>query len=311
MQSRAIWPIGSISMDIREKPYLHEEDLLALNFIRSPALYIYRRHYRHGLRSHIMEVLHPRDVQYESKGIVLRGVRSYPRATPRKVLRIFRIKFKTLEAAIDEVSRVRTVAAYLAPDHMAKSEEFLVTYVNQGKPTILLCGLQEYVQGEILDPWSPLDESHLISLRQDMGCQGSEPSALDADEWLLGIRKKAGIFVGRVKTMIRQAHHVPDLAGVGNLILTRYGGIKLVDINNVSRVYFDSHVRGDDRGYPVCDKSIEALSLLERKLLQRAPSRRDPIYQTFLDRARMEEVKAKEETFQLATETSPVDPGTS
>ncbi|MDL1960036.1 MAG: hypothetical protein LWW99_11905, partial [Deltaproteobacteria bacterium] len=88
--------------------------------------------------------------------------------------------------------------------------------------------------------------------------------------------------------------------GAGNLILTRSGNIKLVDINNVSRVSFDSIISLDDRGYPICDKSIEALSLIEQKLLGRFLLRTDPIYDTFLDPERVKEVRALDEEFQLS-----------
>jgi hypothetical protein len=103
--------------------------------------------------------------------------------------------------------------------------------------------------------------------------------------------------------MIMEAEHVPDLAGVGNLILTRSGAIKLVDINNISRVTFDPKIRVDDRGYPVGDKSIEALCLLEKKLLGKPINKGDPIYKTFLDPERMKDVKAAEEAFYLSMET--------
>jgi len=300
-----------MTQDVREKPYLNEEDVLALKFIRCPALYTYRRHYRQGLRSHIMEVLNPEDTQRESKGTIMDGLRCYPRAIPSKMLRIFRMKFETLNAAMDEVSRVRTIAAYLAPDHMAKSEEFLVTYENHGGQSVLLCGLQEYVQGEILDPWGFLDEGHLVSLRRNMGSQGAEGTTFSTDQWVIRVREKARAFIERLKRIILEAHHIPDLAGAGNLMLTLSGEIKLVDINNVSRVYFDSVVRVDDRGYPVCDKSIEALSLLEQKLLQKTPSSQDPIYKIFIDPGRMEDVKAKEEAFNLATGPAQSYSGTS
>jgi len=93
---------------------------------------------------------------------------------------------------------------------------------------------------------------------------------------------------------------VPDLAGVGNLLLTRSGDIKLVDINNISNLSFDAIINLDDRNYPVCDKSIQALSLLEQKLLDRSSHRDNLIYKTFLDPKRMEEVQAIEEEFHLS-----------
>jgi hypothetical protein len=92
--------------------------------------------------------------------------------------------------------------------------------------------------------------------------------------------------------MITEANIVPDLAGVGNLILTRSCHFKLVDINNISRVFFDSSVRLDDKGYPVCDKSIEALSLIEQKVLHRSIEIDDPVYKNFLDPLRMKDVRA-------------------
>jgi len=300
-----------MKQDIRDQQYLNEEDLLALNFVKHPAGYTFRRHYRQGLRSHIMEVLHQEDIRNEAKGIIIRGLRSYPRAVPLKMFRIFRTRFETLEEARKELARFKTVVTYLAPHHMAMSEEFLVTYKKHKNQAILLCGLQEFVQGEILDPWSLLDESQLISLRDNMDSQESKGSVPDTDQWIRGIRKKAENLVQRVKQMIEEATHVPDLAGVGNILLTRSGEIKLVDINNVSRVFFDGTIRVDDRGYPVCDKSIQALSLIERKLLARPLSKTDPVYDRFLDPGRKKEVQAKEKAFNLAMDPSSSYLGTS
>ena len=103
--------------------------------------------------------------------------------------------------------------------------------------------------------------------------------------------------------MILNANTVPDLAGAGNLILTPTGHIKLVDINNISRVPFNTTIPVDDRGYPVCDRSIEALYLLEEKLLQRPPVKEDKIYSIFLDPGRTEAVRAIEKTFYQTSET--------
>jgi hypothetical protein len=107
--------------------------------------------------------------------------------------------------------------------------------------------------------------------------------------------------------MILEVNHVPDLAGIGNLLLTREGDIKLVDINNISHVSFDPQVRIDDRGYPVCDKSIESLSLLEQGLLKKPLREDDVIYKTYLEPGRMEEVKAIEKEFLLAMEQETAD----
>ena len=104
--------------------------------------------------------------------------------------------------------------------------------------------------------------------------------------------------------MISKAGYVPDLAGSGNLILTAPGLIKLVDINNVSRVSFDSSVPLDDRGYPVCDKSVEALSMLEKNLAGRPLDPDDEIYRVFLAPGRMEKVRVLEREFHT---TPPAD----
>ena len=55
--------------DIRDRPRLEHLDIIELNFIRDPGDFLFRRHYRMGLRSHIMEVLKPADVTIEKNGI--------------------------------------------------------------------------------------------------------------------------------------------------------------------------------------------------------------------------------------------------
>jgi hypothetical protein len=97
--------------------------------------------------------------------------------------------------------------------------------------------------------------------------------------------------------MILEGGCIPDLSGVGNLILTPAGNIKLVDINNISPVVFGDEVSIDDKGYPVCDKSIEVISILEQKLLQRPIDMKETIYGTFLNPRRMKRVKAVEKKF--------------
>jgi len=288
--------------DIRDNPYIDHKDVLGLNFIRDPGTYDYRRHYRQGMRSHIMEVLDPKDVENETKGIVINGLKLYPRAQPLNMLRIFRTKFNALKNAEEELRRVKTIETYLAPDNLARSNEFLVDYIRQGKRELLLCGLQEYVKGEVLEPWSHLDKDHLVSLLYDMGFEKVEDPVMITDRWIHSMREKAENFIGKLKQMIMETNLVPDLAGVGNLLLTRSGDIKLVDINNISRVSFDPIIHLDDRGYPVCDKSIEALSLLEQKLLGRPLHRNDIIYKTFLDSIRMKEVQAIDKEFHRSME---------
>jgi hypothetical protein len=127
------------------------------------------------------------------------------------------------------------------------------------------------------------------------------------DQWVSEVRLKALDFITKIKELILETNHVPDLAGIGNLLLTREGDIKLVDINNISNVTFEPDIRIDDRGYPVCDKSIESLSLLEEGLLQRPLPQDDVIYKTYLEPGRMEEVNALEKEFLQALEPDTAD----
>jgi hypothetical protein len=266
-------------MDIRDKPRLDHSDILSLNFIRSPGRFTFRRHYRAGLRSHIMAVLRPEDVEREEKGIERDGLRWYPKAKPLKMLRVFRTRFVLLDDAMQELKRVKVVEKYLAPEYMARSNEFLVDYRIHGEYERLLCGLQEYVEGEILDPWGPLDRNSLWALSSRMADHERHQTRLEKDgieKWVETVRNSVGKALTQIRKMIREACLIPDLAGVGNMLLTPAGGIKLVDINNISQVSCEAGIFCDDKGYPVCDKSVEALSLMEKKLLGRPLDERDP-----------------------------------
>ncbi len=287
-------------LDIRDKLRLNHSDILKLNFIRSPGRFIFRRHYRAGLRSHIMAVLHPEDVKREKNGIEKDGVMWFPKAKPVKMLRVFRTRFALLDDAMQELKRVKVVEKYLAPEHMARSNEFLVDYRIKGECETLLCGLQEYVEGEILDPWGPLDRNCLWALFCRMADREKHQPGLEKDrieKWSETVRNSVGKALTQIRKMIREAGLIPDLAGVGNMLLTPAGGIKLVDINNISQVSCETGIFCDDKGYPVCDKSMEALSLMEKKLLGRPLDKRDPVYGAFLDSERMKEVEALEKVF--------------
>jgi hypothetical protein len=280
--------------DPRDKLSLTHEDVVAMNFVRAPGIYVFRRHYRAGLRSHIMQVLLREELDRERTGVLRDGVRHFPKARPLKMLRIFRARFKNLREAEEELARFRIVETYLAPLHMARSNEFLVDFVSRDKREPILCGLQEYMEGETINPWNRLDDEELATLRERM----SDPAGPDSQrEWMTRVRSWAGEFVERLKELISKAGYVPDLAGSGNLILAPSGRIKLVDINNISRLSFDSSIPLDDRGYPVCDKSVEALSMLERDLAGRPIDPEDDIYKVFLDPARMEKVRRLERQF--------------
>jgi hypothetical protein len=283
--------------DPRDKPHLTQEDLLNLNFIRRHPGFIFKRHHRSGLRSHIFQVLDPAAVLRERDGALLDGLPTFPKAKPVKMLRIFRIRFKNRNDAEEELRRVKWIDTFLSPHHLARSNEFLVDLmVGRGLEPIL-CGLQEYVEGETIDPWSGLDGNHLESLHKRMFPQGIFLSGSKIEAWIQTVREKAQDLICRLKRLIEEAGYVPDLAGSGNLLLTLSGHIKLVDINNISRVSFDSAIPLDDREYPVCDKSIEALSLLEEKLLLKPIDNNERIYSFFLDPDRMKRVRELEREF--------------
>ena len=280
--------------DPRDKLSLTHEDVVAMNFVRAPGIYVFRRHYRAGLRSHIMQVLLREGLDWERTGVLTDGVRHFPKARPLKMLRIFRTRFKNLREVEEELARFKIVETYLAPLHMARSNEFVVDFVSRDKREPILCGLQEYMEGETINPWNRLDDEELATLRERL----SDPAGPDSQrEWMTGVRCRAGEFVERLKELISKAGYVPDLAGSGNLILTPSGRIKLVDINNISRISFDFSIPLDDRGYPVCDKSVEALSMLEKNLVSHPPDPENEIYKVFLDPARMEKVRALERRF--------------
>ena len=90
---------------------------------------------------------------------------------------------------------------------------------------------------------------------------------------------------------------IPDLAGIGNLILTPEARIKLVDINNVTSVDYGPEIYLDDRGYPATDKSVEVLALLEREMLGRTLPLDNRLYAHFLDPQRRREVTRLERVF--------------
>jgi hypothetical protein len=227
-------------------------------------------------------------------------VRWFPKARPIRMLRIFRTKFNGLDQALEEVRRVKIIEKYLAPDHVAMSDEFLVDYIVDRKRDFILCGLQEAVEGEILDPWSPITKAHLAELFSRMGRDATEPQERSTELLLTRSRKKIYKFIQGVKKMVLEANHVPDLAGVGNLLLTPEGEVKLVDINNISTVSYGPTIPIDDKGYPVCDKSIQALAHLEQKILEKDIKEEDAVYKTFLDSQRMREVKVLEDKFHFS-----------
>ena len=285
--------------DIRDKAYLTHADVLALNFIRDSGRYRYRRHFRSGLRSHIMEVLDVDQVRRETEGRVVRGIRLFPKAVPLKMLRIFRTRLASIDQARDEIIKLRVIETYLPKDQFAGSDEFVVEYDAPHGPDMLLCGLQEFIQGRKLDPWL-LKSGGIFKAYPDKDARGQSAFAAQ-------LRRSAQRFVAGITTMIQKGGYIPDIAGQRNLLVTRRGNIRLVDINNVSRVNFDTRIYIDDKGYPVCDKSVEALALIDRYLCDGRNCRGLLLYKMFLDPGRMRAVAALDDAFHRSL-TKKADP---
>jgi hypothetical protein len=246
--------------DIRNLTWVDHDDVVGLNFIRRQEHYHFRQHHRQGLRSAIMEVIAKEDVHIERKGLPKDGLRWFPRAVPRQMLRIFRTRFNDVRPVFEEIKRIKTMERYLTRRHMMVSQEFIVHYRMGDSWQIVLCGLQDYVEGTIIDPWGQLPE-----------IQYGEVAA----------------FIRRIKRLAAKERLMPDLAGIGNLMLNREGQLVLVDINNVSDIYFDDKIRLDEKAYPVCDKSVEALSILETELCRKTIDAGQPLYAHFLEPRRM------------------------
>ena len=276
--------------DIRNKPTLSHEDIVALNFIKHPSRYFFRNHFREGLRSRLIQVLKPSDIALETSGVVQHGIRMFPIAQPIVMLRIFKNKFSSRRAVQKEIDDYKILQQWLSKSHYAVSSEFMVDYTRGRKKSILLCGLQEYVRGEAVDPWH---ENALMKIEGIM--KGAHDGALNT------ALENLASFVNCIKNLIMKTGAIPDLAGVGNVIITPLGIVKLVDINNVSRLTMDHHIPIDDKGYPVSDKSIQALFQIETQILGRSRDAVDTLYRFFLDQQRMKEVRELETSFHQVT----------
>ena len=225
--------------DILDQAHLSVAEVKRLNFIKDSRMYEFRKYYRSGLRSHIFEVVPVRELIRETKGEVRNGIRRFPKARPLKMFRIFRSRFKTKDDIFREIKKYKLLLRYLGPRFIAQSEEFIADYRGEGVSRIVLCGLQEFVAGRILDPWR-LGPAPLETFYGHTGTNNDGP----ARKAVLNISE----FISRVRQMIRSTGYIPDLAGIGNLILTPKGGLKLVDINNIVEIRLDDIIRLDNRG---------------------------------------------------------------
>lgn len=272
--------------DIRDKPTLSHDDIIALNFIKRPSRFFFRHHFREGLRSRLIQVLELSDVLIETEGVVQQGICMFPIAQPTSMLRIFKNRFSSLDDIQKEIDNYKILQQGLPEFHYAASSEFLVDYTRGCEKSILLCGLQEYVHGESVDPWH---ENALLKIENMI--KGPDKAALKT------VLESLASFVNSIKFCIMKTGCIPDLAGVGNMIMTSSGIVKLVDINNISRVSMKHRIHVDDKGYPVSDKSIQALFQIETQILGRPSDTTDELYRFFLDPHRMKEVRELEMSF--------------
>ncbi len=278
--------------DIRDQSFLTQKQVLELNFINDSSPYIFRKYYRSGLRSHILEILAAEDVLKETQGEITEGIKMFPRAKPKKIFRILRNRFKNKESVFQEIKKYHILLKFLGSEFIAPSQEFIVDYTGTGKNQIILCGLQDYIEGEILDPWGLCGKNSLSVILKPW------TSSDDKLEILVKLaQENIAVFVYRIRQMIRNTGYIPDLAGFGNLILTHEGNIKLVDINNIVKIKFNDSIPIDDKGYPSCDVSVEVLSILERDILHKSIPMSDPMYKLFLSPLRKKKVKMLEKNF--------------
>jgi hypothetical protein len=279
-------------VDIRDLAHAEHDDIIALNFIRADCPYCFRKHYREGLRSLIMEVLETKAVREEVEGRIHEGVRHFPHAEPVRMLRIFKRRISKKEEVQQEIKKFKILERYLTEDQYAASLEFITDYFVGDRREILLCGLQEYVAGKILDPWGLLTNAHLQDLLAQMG-HGAAASTRRLPE----IHHHTARLIKNIKRMVNNSGYVPDLSGVGNLILTAQGRVKLVDINNITAAATDDSIPIDDKGYPACDRSIQVLALLEQKILNRTHLAADPLYDHYLNPQRLRQTRRAEDHF--------------
>lgn len=262
-----------------------------INFLKIPGHYQLRRHFRAGLRSQLLELISTRDLEKEIHGILVNGIRRFPRAKPLKMVRILKNRFSSCATALEEITRYRTLLAFLGSDFVAQSEEFIVEHHEKDQDHILLCGLQEYIEGTILDPWHLSDERSLEHFY-------TPNPGTTTQEFTRQATSDIKRFAGAVTAMVKETGLIPDLAGDGNLMLSHGGCLKLVDINNIIKIKPGPEIQLDDKGYPCCDKSIEVLSILGHKIARTPPTTADdPFLGKFFDQDRKQRVNKLEQAF--------------
>lgn len=262
-----------------------------INFLKIPEHYHLRRYFRAGLRSQLLELIPTGDLEKEVHGVLVNGIRTFPRAKPVKMVRILKNRFNSCATALEEIKKYRILLGSLGSGFVAQSEEFIVEYRERNQNYILLCGLQEYIEGTTLDPWHLSDERSL----EHFYIPNPETSPKEFTRQAVYDIKR---FVGAVIAMIQRTGLIPDLAGDGNLMLSPRGRLKLVDINNITKIKSGPEIQLDDKGYPCCDKSMEVLSILGHKIARIPPPIVDDSFLgKFFDLQRKQKVNELEQAF--------------
>ena len=135
-----------MTIDIREMTHISHKDVMGLSFIKKQGNYVFRKYYKQGLRSQIIEILDSTDAIKQDKGEIINGIRFYPRARPLNILRIFRAQFESMENVFEEIKKYKILEDYLPPDAYSKSCEFVVDYIREGKRDYILCGLRAFME---------------------------------------------------------------------------------------------------------------------------------------------------------------------
>lgn len=276
--------------DIRDIQHATSDEVNDLNFLNLTDQYVLRRHTYQGLRSHVFQILKTDDVRKENEGVIRKGVKNYPKAAPVKILRIMRTKFNNLAAVTVEIKKYKLIERYFDAESYAKSQEIIVDYNHNGKNKVMLIGIQDYVEGFRLNPWSAYIGFQIVDFLKISGIK-------NIDETMAQILKNMANFVHLLKRFILKTRHIPDLAGIGNIMLKRSGNIVLVDINNISEVSFSDPIYVDNFGYPIVDRSIEAIFCLDKFCTPNEYDKNNFLYRKFLSDSRRKKVDAIEKEF--------------
>ena len=155
-----------------------------------------------------------------------------------------------------------------------------------------------------LDPWQADHPGYAEDLWRRLLAETSGAVDTPPAEFYRLLNVQVSRFVRQVRAMMDRDGLIPDLAGVRNLLVTHGPRVLLVDINNIHPVVFDAQVPLDDKGYPVLDRSIDALERLGRVFLGRSMLSVETDYRLFFSRERQSRVRELEARFRTMSESA-------